>query len=280
MANFNSTDEVKKQYGSPSHLNVRILLHQLYSTNKMGWSDWVFQQYHLRPHQTILELGCGSANIWRENREKIPHGVKLTLSDFSSGMLDVAKSNTDGCEFVEAYSIIDVQSIPFADGEFDMVIANHMLYHVPNVKMALGEIARVLKSDGVFYATTIGNNNFIELIHLLHDFDEEMDYAHDSITKAFGLESGKDLLEQYFHSVESKRHEDSLHITKTKPLVDYVLSLQGVGNVKDIIIGEKVDQFTRYIKQIIEGKGFIDITKDAGILISRAPRVLQAERGV
>jgi len=269
MTNLNNLEEMKKQYGTADNLNSRMLLHQLFSTNKLGWTKWVFQNYALKPNQTVLELGCGNAATWRENAQLVPNGIKLTLSDFSSGMLDAARQNTAELGFVDAYAVIDAQSIPFSDDAFDIVIANHMLYHVPNVRMALMEVARVLKPHGVFYATSIGKDNMRELVSLLHDFDPGMDFAQDAILNAFGLESGKALLAQVFDSVEVRRYEDSLHVTQPKPLVDYILSSQGMGNVNEIIVGDRVQAFHEYVKALIANDGAIDIQKDAGIIISR-----------
>lgn len=139
------------------------------------------------------------------------------------------------------YAIIDAQSIPFDENTFDVVIANHMLYHVPDIDKALTEISRVLKPDGFFYATTVGNNNMKEIADILHDYDPAIDFAMNSITSAFGLESGELQLSKHFKSVKLLRYEDSLHITESKPLVDYILSSQGIGNVNEIIVGEKAD---------------------------------------
>ena len=267
MSNFRNTEEMKKQYETSSNLNSRILLHQLFSTNKLGWSNWVFQNYELKPGQSILELGCGDANIWKINKDKIPNGIKITLSDFSPGMLNTAKENTNNINGIE-YQIIDAQDIPFADNMFDIVIANHMLYHVPDINKALCEISRVNKKDGVFYSTTMGSENLKELINLLHDFDCRIDFAQSAITDAFGLESGCTILEKHFHSVELKKYVDSLHITEPTPLIDYVLSSQGIGNVNDIITDERVAEFSKYITALFEDKGYIDIYKDAGMFIS------------
>jgi SAM-dependent methyltransferase len=43
---------------------------------------------------------------------------------------------------------LDIQEIPFNDNEFDVVICNHVLEHVPDDRKALREIFRVLKRGG------------------------------------------------------------------------------------------------------------------------------------
>lgn len=268
MPNFNDIKKLKKQYGTANNLNSRILLHQLFSTNKLGWANWVFQNYDLEPNQTILELGCGNGSIWSVNKEKLPVDIKLVLSDFSEGMLHATIENTKSMDFIE-YKIVDAQHIPYDDNSFDIVIANHMLYHVPDIRKALEEISRVLKPEGVFYATTIGTDNLKEIIDILLDFDPSIDFAQRSVTDAFGLESGREKLSQYFNSCELRKYEDSLHITEAQPLIDYILSSQGIGNINEIIKGERVTQFSTYISEIFARSGFIDVRKDAGIFISK-----------
>jgi len=43
---------------------------------------------------------------------------------------------------------LDIQNMPFQDSEFDMVICNHVLEHVPDDRKAIREIFRILKKDG------------------------------------------------------------------------------------------------------------------------------------
>ena len=269
MKNFNETEQIHEQYKTSANLNSRMRLHQLYSTNQTGWSSWVFNQYRLSSNQSVLELGCGTGYIWHENSDKIPDHLSLILSDFSNSMLESAKTNTSELRNID-YHVIDAQAIPFKDNSFDVVIANHMLYHVPDIDKALKEITRVLKAEGIFYATTLGENNMKELVSLLFDFDGQIDLAMDSVTNTFGLESGKELLSSFFESVEMRRYEDSLHITEPQPLIDYILSTQGIGNVTDIITGDRVKEFENYIIQLFNKKGYIDIVKDAGMIISQS----------
>jgi len=269
MTNYNNADTLKKQYETDRNLNSRILLHQLYSTNKTGWNNWVYKNYKLYSGLRILELGCGNAGIWRHNADKIPAGVKFVLSDFSPGMLEAAKKNAGGAGVDAEYAVIDAQDIPYEDGAFGAVIANHILYHVPDIHKALNEISRVIKPGGVFYATTIGRGNMAEITDILHGFNVEINFATETITQTFNLENGKEILFNYFYSVNLLKYEDGLHITAAEPLIDYVLSSAGLGNADEIITGDEIARFRKYIVDIIKANGCIDITKNAGMFISK-----------
>ncbi|MFT3952688.1 MAG: class I SAM-dependent methyltransferase [Oscillospiraceae bacterium] len=102
------------------------------------------------------EAGCGNGAQWEENIQKLPSGCKLILSDFSYGMVEIVKNKYADDSNITAQQI-DIQCIDYPDESFDVVIANHMLYHVPDLSKALSEVSRVLKPNGTFYAATNGN---------------------------------------------------------------------------------------------------------------------------
>lgn len=268
MSSFQKPHGLRQQYATDENLSRRIRLHQQYRTNPQDWESWVFQNYRLLPDLNILELGCGNAGIWRTHAHQLPKGIRLVLSDFSPGMLDAAKANTEMLSGVD-YRVIDAQEIPYECAYFDLVIANHMLYHVPNPNRALSEIHRVLKPEGTVYTTAIGKDNLKELFELLCQFDEQIDFGQTPVTQTFGLETGAEKLGHFFRSVDTRRYEDHLHVTDPKPLIEYVLSAQGIGNVTQRITGDKVAQFTRFIQGQFIKESFLDIRKDAGILISK-----------
>ena len=221
-----SEKPMQQQYATADNLNVRAALHQRFSTNPQGWQNWVFEQYDFRPGQRVLELGCGSGALWASQSGNVPAGLQLVLSDASEGMLAEAKRATGHLDFVE-YLVIDARTIPFPDVSFDIVIANHMLYHVPRLDLALGEIARVLRPGGMLYATTLGRENMRELIDLLAAFDPAIEFEQAVLTDAFGLETGGAKLRPHFAEVALRRYPDSLRVTEAGPLVDYVLSSMG-----------------------------------------------------
>ena len=59
MSSINNQKNVKEQYASAGNLNTRISIHQKYSTNKMGFGNWIFSNYKITNGMKVLELGCG-----------------------------------------------------------------------------------------------------------------------------------------------------------------------------------------------------------------------------
>jgi len=167
---------------------------------------------------------------------------------------------------------MDIQDIKCEDNSFDVTIANHMLYHVPNRDLAISEIARILKPEGTFYATTNGTNHMKGLKALVKSFDPKIDYAEFSVAKEFGLENGAEQLTKHFESVEILIYEDYLHITEAKPLVDYVLSLVGHVNIQEIMTQSKINDFYNFVEDIILREGSINIPKASGIFIAKKPK--------
>lgn len=163
MSTINNQKNVKEQYASAENLNTRISIHQKYSTNKMGFGNWIFSNYKITPDMKVLELGCGTGDMWKGHEDLIKACGRLVLSDFSEGMLENAKANLDERAGLE-YRVIDIQNIPFEDESFDVVIANMMLYHVPDMNRGLAEVRRVLKKGGAFYCATFGEHGIMEFL--------------------------------------------------------------------------------------------------------------------
>jgi len=222
--NLSDPDYVRHQYQTSANLNARIRLHHQCSTNKYGWQHWLFDQIHLPLACRVLELGCGTGSLWLENLNRIPSPCELFLSDLSTGMVRASENNLADHLPNVTFLTIDIQNIPFDDRTFDMVIANHMLYHVPDKPRALAEVWRVLKPGGDLYASTIGENHLLELNHLLFRFGRGLEYEFRSNNNAFSLENGFSQLRPYFTEVTLARYTDSLIVTDAALLTDYILS--------------------------------------------------------
>lgn len=260
---INSDKKLLEQYENASNLRARIRIHEMFSINKYGWMRWYFDELNLPKKCKVLELGCGDANLWRKNRDRIPKNLDIILSDFSKGMLNDAKVTLGEKAKEFKFQIIDAENIPYEDCSFDVIIANHMLYHVDNIGKALSEIYRVLKPGGYFYSSTVGQNHMIEIRDIMRKFESEtMDIKSSDITSRFQLENGMEKLKKWFDNVEMKRYEDSLIVTEATPIIDYIFSMPG--NVGESFSKERLDELNKYLKGKISTEGGIYITKDTG----------------
>src|SRR5215212_2091596 len=191
---------LREQYKNAANLNDRIQLHQRFSTNPYDFHMWVFDQLKLAANSHVLELGCGPGSLWRPNLARIPAGWQITLTDFSPGMLAEARASLAGAHLF-AFEQADAQAIPFADRSFDAVIANHMLYHVPDRAKAFAEVRRVLRPAGRLYAATNGEQALQEIHALVHQFDPTIGLWGQPGTNGFTLEGGGTELSEWFSHV-------------------------------------------------------------------------------
>jgi ubiquinone/menaquinone biosynthesis C-methylase UbiE len=213
-------EKVREQYATNANLRARIALHDRYSRSPVHYPHWIFDGYDFDDGADVLEVGCGDANIWRESLDRIPPGWRLTLTDFSAGMVDAACAVLG--ERAE-YAVADVQELPFPDASFDAVIANHMLFHVEDRPRALGELARVLRPGGAFRATTIGLDHLRELRELV---PPPPDSQWARTRERFTIEQVEEELAPFFVDVvvEPVPGPQDLEVTELEPLLDFVRS--------------------------------------------------------
>ncbi len=98
------------------------------------------------PGFKTLDLCCGQGSV---SEALIGRGCQVVGADFSPVMLSFARERVPKATFVEA----DAQQLPFEDGEFDVVVSNLGVCHVPDQPRALSEVRRVLRPEGRFAMT-------------------------------------------------------------------------------------------------------------------------------
>ncbi len=252
-------NSIETQYKTAEHLNTRISIHAKYSTNKQPFGDWIVSHYEIPAGARILELGCGTGDMWVNHLDLLNDGVSLTLTDFSSGMLETAKAKLPPLENI-SYQAVDIQNIPYPDSSFDVVIANMMLYHVPDLHQGLSEVRRVLKPGGSFYCATFGRRGIVEYVcDLLRDLKVE-----GNLLDRFTLQNGAGILGQHFAQVTRLDREDGLEITDIRDFADYIYSLSSLQNVRDI--PENV------LLGLLEARmqnGILYVPKEYGMFISK-----------
>lgn len=261
MSRVNDQQYLKSdQYKDASNLDARAVIHRRFSTNPYGWFRWVFDHLLRLPQDArILELGCGHGLLWKENSDRIPPGWRITLSDLSPGMLDAAWRNLVVTGRAFQFEEIDAQSIRLKDAACDAVIANHMLYHVPDRPKALEEIRRVLKPGGRLFATTVGERHMQEMMDWYARV--HVSKTWESFASSFTLENGLEQLRQDFHQVTVRRYEDSLEIAEVEPILAYLRSGIRAGELSE----ERLAALRRELERELKAKGRIVVSKDSGL---------------
>lgn len=265
---FTDRDYLKdEQYRDGRNLRARITLHEKYSTNPLGLHPWVFDRIDLAPAAAILEVGCGPGDLWRNNRDRLPPGWRIILSDLSPGMVAEARLNLDDLGNF-AYVSFDVTHAPLLPSSFDAVIANHMLYHVPDVGHALAAIHDLLKPGGVLYATTNGRSHLREIATFVSQAKADSALEPNNILRRtlenFNLQSGRDQLQPLFADVELRPYPDSLEVDDPEAIVHFVQS-----SLVFALSSPTVTRLRDLLHQQLESKGVIAITKESGLFIAR-----------
>ena len=261
MSRFSDPQYLKtEQYKDSSYLDARVVIHRRFSTNPYGWFRWVFDTLlHLPENAKILELGCGHGLLWKENASQIPTGWNITLSDLSPGMLDAAWRNLVFTGRSFQFKEIEAQFIPYEDETFDAVIANHMLYHVPDRAKAIAEIKRVLKPGGRLIATTVGEAHLKEMMEWVARVSSG-EYA-SMVTASFTLENGLEQLKSFLPNVSRSRYEDDLRVTEIDPLITYIRSSISLSDLK----ADELEKLIQELQVELNQKGEIFISKDSGL---------------
>jgi ubiquinone/menaquinone biosynthesis C-methylase UbiE len=259
IGSSNDSAAVKAQYATSKGLDIRIAFHEKYSTNHQGYGNWIVSNYEIPQGAKVLELGCGTGSSWLGHDDVLARCGKLVMTDLSDGMLEKAQENLGERDNVE-YQNADIQSLAYADNSFDVIIANGMLYHVPDLMKALQEVRRVLKDGGVFYCSTLGENNFTDILATWFKLGGEEFHPNHNFT----MQNGGEKLRCAFERVDALFYEDSLHVTEVEDLVEYLCSLASFKAVLNLPVQRMREILQEHVKD-----GAIDLQKDYGMFVCR-----------
>src|SRR5215831_15608656 len=133
-----STDRdilTQKAYATDELLLIRQRTHELYSVPKINFAEWVLDRITWQGDEVVLDVGSGPGTYFDLIRDRTPNGA-LVAGDLSMGMARKAHEHPLAGPMLN----FDAQALPFANATFDIVLANHMLFHVPDLNQTLSEI--------------------------------------------------------------------------------------------------------------------------------------------
>jgi ubiquinone/menaquinone biosynthesis C-methylase UbiE len=114
------------------------------------------RKFDLRGAKHILDVGSGAGQIAKHLLRYADREAEITCFDLSGEMLRRARLRlkSDRPHFVAA----DLSRLPFADASFDCVTCGYVLEHLPDPRVGLSEISRVMKPGAKMLLLTTEDN--------------------------------------------------------------------------------------------------------------------------
>ncbi len=270
MIPANDPEAVRLLYSTDESWRIRQTTHDQYSVPPIDFIAWALGCVRWRGDESVLDVGCGPGRWYTALTIKYPR-IRYTALDLHQGML----ASHPGRRFAV---IGHAEHLPFVDASFDVVMANHMLYHVPNIERAVQEFRRVLRPGGLVMATTNSAQNMPELqvllrraVTLLVPPGSSQFQVPAAPSDLFTLETGTRLLARYFYGVVRYDLPSQLVFPRVEPVLEYLESTRPVREPQlppGVHWDDMMIIMREQINRLIEHFGELVISKLIGVLVA------------
>jgi ubiquinone/menaquinone biosynthesis C-methylase UbiE len=135
VSDFKAFQDLERQgWSDPGRVSGYVELFASASDQAIGS---LLEAVNAKPKLKALDLCCGQGNV---SEALASCGCEVTGVDFSPAMLAFANARVPNAVFIRA----DAQELPFDKEEFDIIVSNLGVCHVPDQPRALLEARRVL----------------------------------------------------------------------------------------------------------------------------------------
>jgi len=108
--------------------------------------------------KSVLDAGCGNGDFLIDLRKSGFSG-ELTGIDISKGITQKGEKQSAKNKLNINFITMDAENMLFENNSFDVIIAKHMLYHLPNPQKGIDEMHRCLKNNGILIITLNSKDN-------------------------------------------------------------------------------------------------------------------------
>ncbi|TVR20766.1 MAG: methyltransferase domain-containing protein [Anaerolineaceae bacterium] len=269
MSAPNNRDTICQQYRTDKDLLIRQAIHDKYTVPQVDYFGWVLDSIEWRGGERVLDVGS-AVGVYHAPLMAINPQAEYIALDLSMGML----GKNPASRRLQA----DALHLPFPDNHFDVVMANHMLYHLPDIEAALATFKRVLKPDGVLLVATNSVQTMPELqvlmrraILLLARTGSTQIQPPVPASDSFALENGTRQLARHFYAVMRRDLPGKLVLTESQPILDYIGStrLLREPQLPDGVSWDDVMTImSQQVDHLISHLGELVINKLTGVLVA------------
>lgn len=259
-------------YRTPDRLKARIAMHERFGNAAFDLHEWLFHEvlpgYQPAKDTRVLEVGAGTGRMWRAVQARVPEGWQLTLTDRSHGMVEALHELNAELDLGATVRTADVMDLPYPNATFDLVFANHMLYHVPEPALGVAELRRVLRPGGLLVAATNGEGHMRQATDLVKPLGAEEGLQLMGVEPlSFTCESGAEQLRASFPEVTLHRHDDALNVTDVDVLLNYLRSLI---HLPEDVPAITANRLARWEENVRSTPLPLEVERATGVFVARA----------
>lgn len=268
--NNQSHDIVRRHYATDENLRIRQETHERYTVPSVDFAAWALSCVAWRGDERVLDVGCGNGLYYTRLIQRYPNLRYIGL--------DLVPTMLEKHPAPQGLVLGDALDLPFASASFDVIMANHMLFHVADVDRALREFKRVLKPSGTLMIATNSTQTMPELqvlmrraIVLLTRNGSTSVRAPGMPSDSFALENGTRYLSRYFRAVVRYDLPTALVFPESEPAMTY---LESTRDLRQSTLPQDVDWddvmviMRQQINQLVKHLGELVINKQAGVLLA------------
>lgn len=132
------------------------------------------------PCEAFLDAGCGDGRYLRALDADLPE--RIVGTDLSERILETARAAIPRAELVQA----NLESLPFADESFDLVLCSQVIEHVLDATAGLAELARVVRGGGSLVISTDNERNLVSRV---------LNSPRNAAVRVLGLRGARGMIE-------------------------------------------------------------------------------------
>lgn len=262
-------------YATSTHLAARQTIYH-YQHPPITLLEWALDHITWNGQEHVIDIGCGNGTYLRRIATRLgPYG-RLRGLDLSHGMLTEIARNWNLEPPLPTLITADIQALPIPSASYDIALAMHMLYHVPDIETAVQELRRIVRPHGILLVSTNGltdKNELQTLYTTAYTTLTGQPTPNESWPDRFSLEHGAEALRHAFKSVESHALSSELRIPEPEPILRYIESTRPIRSPSlppDLRWETIMAEIKRNIIAHIIAEGTFRVHTHVGIFICRS----------
>lgn len=240
-----------------------------YSVPNIYFPAWVLSRAEWRGDEKVLDIGCGSGAYFTLLKQNLPD-IQYTGADLSANDLK-GHPDKDRCQVIDS-----VQSLPYENASYDVVLMNTTLVTNEEHDAILMELNRVLKPEGVLICATTSLRTMPEIQALMRRALVLLGASGRSTilpgtNSSLSLENGARRLAPYFYAVVRHDLPTQLLFPDLDPVMDFLESLrpQRETTLPDGIYWDDIVMVIReQVAALLAHFGELPINRLGGVLIA------------